>query len=114
VLRDESLMAPRIADDVIDSAEAVLANRHDRRFTHAVRSFVDVVAQVADPSLAEWSVGSLEVVRHLSAQVVRAIEVRLEDDQDPPRARRALTSCLEHIRQVLLDVNLREHQHLRT
>lgn len=107
-------MALDIAHDVVDSAEAVFASRHSPRFAQAVRSFVGVVAQVADPSSLEWSYGTLAAVRHLSEQVLRAIRARLADAHDPTRARRSLTAGMREIRQVIDEVDLWERHHLRT
>ena len=107
-------VARTIANDVIDSAEAVFANPHGRRFGTAVRSFVGVIAQVTDTPPMEWSHGTLAALRHLSEQVVRAIEARLEDAHDPARAQRGMTAGMDEIRRVLDEVDLWQRQTLRT
>ena len=94
-------MVPNIANDVIDSAEAVFANRHDRRFGTAVRSFADAIAQVTESAPAQWSHGTLAALRHVSEQVVRNIEARLEDTNDPARAQQGLIDGMNEIRRVL-------------
>jgi phage-related protein len=94
-------MVSNIANDVIDSAEAVFANRHDRRFGNAVRSFAGLIAQVTDGARTEWSYGTLAALRHVSEQVVRNIEARLEETHDPARAQQGLIDGMNEIRRVL-------------
>lgn len=94
-------MALNIANDVLDSAETVFANRHDRRFGAAVRSFADAIAQVPEAASAQWSHGRLAALRHVSEQVVRTIEARLEHATDPAQARQRLIDGVNEIRRVL-------------
>ena len=94
-------MASSIANGVIDSAEAVFANRHDRRFGAAVRSFADAVGQVTDSAPAQWSPGALAALRHVSEQVVRNIEARLDDTDDSAPGQQGLIDGMNEIRRVL-------------
>jgi hypothetical protein len=98
--------------EVVNPAEAALANRHGRPFIKSVRTFVSALKAIPDTGPSEYTHENLGRIRDLAERVIAEIDDRLEDADDPPRVQQELATTVYTIRKALEEVN-RWERHYR-